>query len=128
MWRRFMQPSSQRLPNVRKPLSIAEWTERCDRCHGVNGNSTEADLPALAAQRQDYLEKVLNAYRSGERKNTTMAYMASQLSEGEVAGLAAHYAQQKARAVVFVLPRRHSSNRSDYRAHWSSTIARQGLR
>ena len=37
--------------NVPKPLSPADWAEKCDRCHGVNGNSTRADMPAVAAQR-----------------------------------------------------------------------------
>jgi cytochrome c553 len=26
-------------PKVRKPLTTQEWTERCERCHGLNGNS-----------------------------------------------------------------------------------------
>src|SRR4029078_5666608 len=46
-------------PKVNRPLSTAEWVQRCDRCHGVNGNSTDPRMPALAAQRADYLEKVL---------------------------------------------------------------------
>jgi cytochrome c553 len=89
-------------PKVRKPLTTAEWTQKCDRCHGVNGNSTDPLLPALAGQRTDYIEKVLHAYRKGERKNTTMAAMAEQLSEAEVDNLAAYYSQQKPRAVVYV--------------------------
>jgi cytochrome c553 len=91
-------------PNVRKPLTTTEWTQRCERCHGVNGNSTDPRIPGLAAQRADYMEKVLHAYRSGERKNTTMAAMADGLTEAEVENLAAHYARQKARAVLYVAP------------------------
>ncbi len=45
--------------NILKPLSPDEWAEKCDRCHGVNGNSARPEVPALAAQRQDYLEAVL---------------------------------------------------------------------
>ena len=56
-------------PNVRKPLTAEEWAQRCDRCHGVNGNSVDPRLPALAGQRLDYLEKVLQAYRTGARKS-----------------------------------------------------------
>ena len=89
-------------PNVRKPLTTAEWTQRCDRCHGVNGNSTDQRIPGLAAQRTDYLEKVLHAYRNGERRNTSMAAMTDALTEADVENLAAHYARQKARAVVYV--------------------------
>ncbi len=89
-------------PNVRKPLSVADWVQRCDRCHGVSGNSTDPRLPALAAQRMDYLEKVLQAYRSGERKSPQMAAMSEMLTEADVEALAAYYTRQKARAVVYV--------------------------
>jgi cytochrome c553 len=89
--------------NVRKPLTTAEWAQRCDRCHGVDGNSTDPRLPALAAQRVDYLEKVLHAYRTGERKSPQMAAMSGVLTEADVENLAAYYARQKARAVVYVI-------------------------
>ena len=88
--------------NVRKPLTTAEWAQRCDRCHGVNGNSTDPRLPALAAQRVEYLEKTLHAYRTGERKSPQMAAMSEGLTAGDVENLAAYYARQKARAVVYV--------------------------
>jgi cytochrome c553 len=88
--------------NVRRPLTVAEWAQRCDRCHGVNGNSADPRLPALASQRADYLEKVLNAYRTGERKSPQMAAMSDGLSAADVEGLAAYYARQKARGVVYV--------------------------
>ncbi len=93
------QPQS---PNVRKPLTTGEWAEKCDRCHGINGNSTDPHIPSLAAQRTDYLEKVLHAYRNGERRNTTMAAMTDGLTEADVENLAAYYARQKARAVVYL--------------------------
>jgi cytochrome c553 len=89
-------------PNVRKPLSAEEWAQRCDRCHGVNGNSTDPRLPALAAQRVDYLEKVLHDYRTGARKSPQMAAMADVLTEDDIKNLAAYYSRQKARAVVYV--------------------------
>lgn len=89
--------------NVRKPLSTAEWAQRCDRCHGVNGNSTDPRLPALAAQRVDYLAKTLHAYRTGDRKSPQMAAMSDVLTEIDVENLAAYYAGQNARAVVYVI-------------------------
>lgn len=89
-------------PKVSKPLTTAEWAARCDRCHGVNGNSTDPRAPALAAQRVDYLVSVLHAYRTGARKSPQMAAMSDVLSEADVENLAAHYARQKARAVVYV--------------------------
>ena len=88
--------------DVRKPLSTGEWAQRCDRCHGVDGNSADPRLPALAAQRMDYLQKVLQAYRKGERKSPQMAAMSEGLAEADVDNLSAYYARQKARAVVFI--------------------------
>jgi len=88
--------------NVRKPLTTAEWAQRCDRCHGVDGNSVDPRLPALAAQRTDYLQKVLQAYRKGERKSPQMAAMSEGLTEADIDNLSTYYARQKARAVVFI--------------------------
>ena len=89
--------------NVRRPLTLAEWTERCDRCHGTSGNSTDPLMPRLAAQRTDWLEQVLHAYRTGARKSTAMTAMSALLSEGDVKDLSAHYARQNARAVTYIV-------------------------
>ena len=92
-------------PKVGKPMSVAEWAERCDRCHGVNGNSTDPRSPALAAQRLEYLQRVLRAYKKGERKSKEMAVMSEGLDDALIDGLAAHYARQKARGHAYlVLP------------------------
>ena len=88
--------------NVSKPLSPDEWAQKCDRCHGTNGNSTQPNIPALAGQRMDYLETVLHDYQTRARRNSEMAAMADILTEDDIKGLAAHYSRQKARAVVFV--------------------------
>ena len=90
-------------PKVRRPMSTAQLAERCDRCHGVNGNSTDPRSPALAAQRVEYLERVLRAYQKGGRKSPEMAAMSDGLTDAAVEGLAAHYARQRARAVVYVV-------------------------
>ncbi len=90
-------------PNVRKPLTVAEWVERCDRCHGANGNSTDPVIPGLAGQRADWLETVLHAYRSGARKSSAMGAMSSGLSETDIKELAAYYARQLPRAVLYVV-------------------------
>jgi cytochrome c553 len=86
-----------------KPLSPTEWADKCDRCHGLNGNSARPDVPALAAQKQDYLEKALRAYKDGTRKNPEMLAMSGVLTEDDIKALAAYYAHQKARAAVFVM-------------------------
>lgn len=90
-------------PAVRKPLSTAEWVERCNRCHGTNGNSIEPTMPALASQRADWLETMLVQYRTGERKSGAMNAMASGLSDADIKELAAYYSRQPARPVTYVL-------------------------
>lgn len=93
----------QPLPTkARAPLSTAEWVQRCDRCHGANGNSTDPHMPAVAGQRADYHERVLHAYRTGERKSSAMSAMSTALTEADVEALAAYYARQKPRSVIFI--------------------------
>jgi cytochrome c553 len=94
------QPSA---PQVRKPLTLAEWTQRCDRCHGVKGNSTDPHIPALASQRQDYLIKALQDYRSRTRRNNEMAAMADALGDSDIENLAAFYSSQKERPVLYIV-------------------------
>ena len=88
---------------IAKPLKPVEWAEKCDRCHGVNGNSSRPEVPSLAGQKLDYLASVLRAYRGGERKSSEMAAMTGILSDDDIAGIAAFYAYQKARSAVFVI-------------------------
>lgn len=89
-------------PKVEKPLTTAEWVQRCDRCHGYNGNSTDPRTPALAAQRIEYLDKSLRAYQKGTRKDSVMAAMSNSLTESDVAALAAYYTRQRARSFVYL--------------------------
>jgi len=91
-----------RPPTVRKPLTAQEWAQRCDRCHGVNGNSTDPRFPALAGQRADYIEQALHDYQKGVRKSAEMSAMSQVLSEDDVRNLGAYYSRQTARAVMFI--------------------------
>jgi cytochrome c553 len=91
-----------RAPQVDKPLTLPEWVQRCDRCHGVNGNSADPRTPALAGQRVEYLEKALRAYQSGVRKDSVMAAMSATLSDADMQALSAYYSRQRARAFVYV--------------------------
>ena len=90
-------------PKVDKPLATAEWVQRCDRCHGINGNSSDVRVPAIAAQRSDYLAKSLEAYQSGARKESPMSAMSASLTPDDIAALADYYARQRARSLVYVV-------------------------
>jgi cytochrome c553 len=98
----FYAAQQPQAPKVAKPMSTTEWAGRCDRCHGINGNSMDVRTPAIAAQRVDYLQKALRAYQKGERKESVMSAMTGTLSDADIDALALHYARQRARSVVYV--------------------------
>jgi cytochrome c553 len=88
--------------NIRPPSTTQEWTQKCDRCHGLNGNSTDPRIPALAAQRVEYLQTALREFQTGGRTSSEMHAMSDVLSDDDIKNLATYYAHQKARAVVFM--------------------------
>ena len=68
----------------------------CAACHGENGVSQALGFPKLAGQRQDYLARALNDYKSGARKNAIMAGQVANLKRGDIADLAAYYSSLQA--------------------------------
>ena len=67
----------------------------CATCHGADGMGTAPNFPVLAGQYEDYLVHVLKQYRSGERENALMAPWVAELSDADIADLAAYYAAMK---------------------------------
>lgn len=67
----------------------------CAGCHGTNGISNNPMWPNLAGQKQAYLASALQMYRDGRRKNAMMNAMAKNLSDADIANLAAYYASLK---------------------------------
>jgi|SRR5215218_2627957 cytochrome c553 len=63
----------------------------CQACHGMDGLSKNPEAPNLAGQIENYLTKALNEYRSGERKNESMNIVAKDLTDEEIANVAAFY-------------------------------------
>ena len=66
----------------------------CAACHGVDGNSVNPIWPKLAGQHEAYLAKQIRAFKSGERKDATMAPMVSILKDADIDDVAAYYASQ----------------------------------
>ena len=69
----------------------ATLAQRCAICHGPTGIS-RADSPNLAGQYAAVIYKELLDFRSGARTNATMSPFAANLSEQDVADIAAYYA------------------------------------
>ncbi len=65
--------------------------EPCMACHGENGISVADDIPNLAGQKAKYIEAQLKAFKAGKRKNDLMNAIAPQLSDGDIADLAAFF-------------------------------------
>ena len=67
----------------------------CATCHGADGNSQIAMNPKLAGQSAAYIIKQLQDYKSGERQNPTMSAMVGNLSDQDMADIAAWYSSQE---------------------------------
>jgi len=67
----------------------------CALCHGHNGMATLPNAPNLAGQQAIYLNEQLRNYRSGKRQNEVMNMIAKQLSDSEIAHLAAWFSSVK---------------------------------
>ena len=63
----------------------------CVACHGTSGKAIAPMYPNLNGQWEKYLRKQLVAYRDGSRKNAIMSLQAENLSNEDIAVLAAHY-------------------------------------
>ena len=86
-----VQAADAKVPGKRV-MDIVE--SRCALCHGREGESASAIYPRLAAQHPDYLAKQLKDFRDGLRKSETMADMVKDLSDQEIAELAAWFSSR----------------------------------
>jgi cytochrome c553 len=73
----------------------------CAACHGADGVSAIPSFPKLAGQHPDYLVHALKEYKSGKRKNPVMAEQAKNLSDADMADLAAWFSVQKGLSVKY---------------------------
>ncbi len=87
---------------ARKPLTTTQWADRCDRCHGLDGNSTNPQIPSISSQGEEYLAMAMTAYREQDRGNTIMRAMLKPIKDVEIENLARYYAGKRRRAVVFL--------------------------
>lgn len=66
----------------------------CAGCHGATGKNPSPTYPNLAGQHAQYIVKQLKAFKSGDRTDPVMAPMAANLSEQDMADLAAYFSSQ----------------------------------
>ncbi len=96
--------SSAGLPtgDIRRGEAIAvEPKGGCITCHGVDGNvpvvegvPTENHPPLIGGQYEDYLAHAMQRYRDGVRNHAIMSGQAQNLTDQQIADLAAYYASR----------------------------------
>jgi cytochrome c553 len=75
--------------------------EACAACHGADGNSATGQFPVLAGQTARYLYLQLKDFKEGRRGEPTMAPIVAKLSTRDMLDLAAYFAAQKPKPIVF---------------------------
>ena len=64
----------------------------CASCHGFEGAADPSgQFPRLAGLSADYIQRELDAYADGRRRNTIMSHIAQSMTEAERANAAAYY-------------------------------------
>jgi cytochrome c553 len=69
--------------------------QACVDCHGAGGNAPiDPTYPKLGGQYHDYIAHSLQMYRDGDRKQALMASQAADLTDQQIADLAAYFGSQ----------------------------------
>ncbi|AHX14847.1 cytochrome C [Dyella jiangningensis] len=66
----------------------------CGACHGMDGNSSDAQYPKLAGQQESYIVRQLTNFKSSKRQNPIMLGMATPLSEQDMHDIGAYFASK----------------------------------
>ena len=70
--------------------------QSCVDCHGAEGNAPiDPSYPKLAGQYGDYLAHSLTNYRNGKREHALMSSQAKNLTDQQIADLAAYFGSRK---------------------------------
>jgi cytochrome c553 len=67
----------------------------CGACHGMDGNSTDAQYPKLAGQNEPYIVHQLADFKNGTRQNPIMLGFASMLSPQDMHDVGAYFATKR---------------------------------
>lgn len=73
---------------------------QCQTCHGIDGIAKIPIAPHIAGESEIYLITQLKAFRSGKRTHEMMSVIARDLSDEDMADLAAWYGAIKIEATL----------------------------
>ena len=74
------------------PAAGREKAKVCRTCHGMDGVGKLPNVPNIGGESDFYLTRQLKAFRKGDRRDEQMAIIARDLSDQDIADLAAYYA------------------------------------
>jgi len=74
------------------PAAGREKAKVCRTCHGMDGVGKLPNVPNIGGESDFYLTKQLKAFRNGDGRDEQMAIIARDLSDQDIADLAAYYA------------------------------------
>jgi cytochrome c553 len=89
-------PAQRDTPPTGNAVAGEPLTAVCGGCHGSHGVSTDSATPSLAGQDPQYLTHAINAYRT-TRKHALMSRLVANLSDQDIANIAAFYSTQKSK-------------------------------
>jgi cytochrome c553 len=79
------------------PAKGREKTRMCEGCHGIQGWHTAFPevyhVPKLGGQNAAYIVQALHEYKNGDRTHPSMRAIAANLSDQDIANLAAYFSQ-----------------------------------
>ncbi len=81
---------------------VQEIADKCDKCHGTDGNSEDGKVPNIAGMSHVYISDTLDGYAAGDRKGakykpeggeeSDMGEVAGKLSKDDIKAISEHYA------------------------------------
>ena len=81
------------------PTAGAKKVFQCQGCHGIPGTKTAFpelySVPKLGGQHANYIVQALQSYKKGDRPHATMHAIASDLTDQDMADIAAYYSGTK---------------------------------
>ncbi len=72
-------------------IAVTIVKEKCQFCHGLEGEASSVIYPRLAGQHKNYIIKQLQDFRSGQRQSTEMNDMAKDLTDEQITALADYF-------------------------------------
>jgi len=77
--------------------------QSCIDCHGADGTAPiDSTYPVIGGQYADYLAYALESYRNGSRDHAMMSMQAKDLTDQQIANLAAYFGSRKSDLATLV--------------------------